>query len=149
MGELLPKIEDGAMAAGDGPIRILVADDSKLIRSGLCALLQSHAGWIICGEAADGNDAVKKAIELKPDVILIDLSMPDLNGFEAAKCIHDQIPDSQILVVTEHERRFLAQIPPQPGVRGYVVKSRLHLDLISAVEAASQHRDGSSFHPPR
>ena len=133
------RIDGTAMPTNDSLVRILVADDSELIRSGLCSVLQSRAGWIVCGEATDGKEAFEKAIQLNPDVILIDVSMPRLNGFEAAKRIHEQVPDSEILIVTEHDSRTLAALPSQPGVRGYVVKSRITLDLIHAVEAASKH----------
>lgn len=121
-------------------IRILVADDNEMMRSGLCSLLKSHPGWIICGEAVDGRDAVEKAIDLRPDVILVDVSMPHLNGFETARCIHERVPETEILIVTEHDSRSLAHLPPQEGVRGYVVKSRLDRDLLAAVEAASKHQ---------
>jgi DNA-binding NarL/FixJ family response regulator len=128
------------MTTKDSLVRILVADDNELIRSSLCSVLQSRAGWIVCGEATDGNEALEKATQLKPDVILIDVSMPHLNGFEAANCIHEQVPDSEILIVTEHDSRTLAALPPQPGVRGSVIKSRISFDLIHAVEAASKHQ---------
>lgn len=106
----------------------------------MCDLLESRTGWIVCGEAADGADALKQALELKPDVILVDISMPNLNGFDAAKCIHEQVPNSEILLVTGHDSGTLAALPLQPGVRGYVEKSRIDLDLIAAVEAASNHQ---------
>jgi DNA-binding NarL/FixJ family response regulator len=80
------------------------------------------------------------AVDLKPDVVLVDVSMPGLNGFEAAGCIHEQIPSAEILIVTEHDSRTLEHLPPQPGVRGHVVKSRLEHDLIPAVEAASKYQ---------
>jgi len=121
-------------------LRILVADDNETIRYGLCSVLQARPGWVVCGCAVNGSDAVQKAVELKPDVILVDLSMPGLNGFEAAECIHERVPDVEILVVTEHDSQTLEHLPPQPGVRGYVVKSRLEHDLVPAVEAASKHR---------
>lgn len=124
------------MATNNGSVRILVADDNDVMRSGICSLLQSHEGWMVCGEAANGKEAVDKAIALRPDVILLDVSMPRLSGFEAAKSIHERVPASKILVVTEYDARTLAQLPPQPGVRSYVMKSRLDCDLISAVEAA-------------
>lgn len=121
-------------------IRILVADDNELMRGGLCALLRSRPGWIVCGEAEDGQDAVEKAISLQPDVVLADISMPQLNGFEAARCIHEQVPHVEILIVTEHDSRMLAHMPVPTGVRGYLMKSQLDRDLIPAVEAASEHR---------
>lgn len=131
-----------AIVQGRGPnlLRILIADDNQFMRNGLSFLLKSRAGWVVCGEAIDGREAVEKAFQLKPDVILLDVSMPHLNGFEAARRIHEQLPDSEILVVTEHDPRVVASLAPQPGVRGYVVKSRIGLDLISAVDAASKHQ---------
>jgi two-component system, NarL family, response regulator NreC len=121
-------------------LRILVADDNEKIRNGLCSALEARSGWIVCGRAVDGMDAVQKAVDLKPDVVLVDVSMPGLNGFEAAGCIHEQTPNVEILIVTEHDSRTLEHLPPLPGVRGYVVKSRLEHDLIPAVEAASKHQ---------
>jgi len=134
------RIDGTAMATNDSLVRILVADDNELIRSGLCSVLQSRAEWIVCGEAIDGKEALEKAIQLRPDVILVDVAMPHLNGFEAARGIHEQLPDSEILVVTEHDSKTLAALPSQPGVRGYVMKSRISVDLIQAVEAASKHQ---------
>lgn len=125
-------------------LRILVADDNEKIRNGLCSVLEARAGWIVCGRAVDGLDAVQKALDLKPDVILVDASMPGMSGFAAAGCIHKQIPNAEILIVTEHDPHTLELLPPQPGVRAYVVKSRLERDLIPAVEAASEHKPRST-----
>lgn len=132
------------MDTNDSAIRILVADDNEMMRSGMCSLLKSRPGWIICGEAIDGRDAVEKAVDLRPDVILVDVSMPHLNGFETARCIHERVPEAEILIVTGHDSRSLSHLPPLEGVRGFVVKSRLDLDLLSAVEAASKHQPISS-----
>ena len=120
------------------PLRILVADDNEAIRNGLCTVLESRSGWVVCGVAVDGRDAVEKAIGLKPDMILVDVSMPHLNGFEVARCVHERMPDCGVLVVTEQDSGFMAHLSPQPGVSGYVAKSRITLDLLSAVEAASR-----------
>lgn len=128
------------MNTKDSDIRILIADDNAMMRSGLCSLLKSHPGWIICGEAIDGRDAVEKATDLRPDVILVDVSMPHLNGFETARCIHEKVPAAEILIVTEYDSHSLSHLPPQEGVRGYIVKSRLDRDLIASVEAASRHQ---------
>lgn len=125
-------------------LRILVADDNEKIRNGLCSALEARSGWIVCGCAVDGMDAIQKAIDLKPDIVLVDVSMPGLNGFEVAERIHRQRPDIEILIVTEHDSSTLEHLPPQPGVRGYVVKSQIVHDLIPAVEAASRHRTGSN-----
>ena len=121
-------------------LRILVADDNEMVRKGLCFVLNSRSGWGICGVALDGPDAVRKTLELKPDVVLLDISMPGLNGFEAAERIHEQVPDAEILIVTEHDSRTVGLLPQQPGIRGYVMKSRIERDLIPAVEAASKHQ---------
>lgn len=121
-------------------VRILVADDNEEIRNRLCSVLLSQEGWTVCGEATDGLDAVEKAFQLKPDVILIDVSMPSLNGFETAARIYDQTPGVEILIVTQHDSRIWDHIESQPGVRGYVAKSRIAHELIPAVEAASKHQ---------
>ena len=125
-------------------LRILVADDNDAVRNGLCSVLERRSGWLVCGRAVDGTDAVQQAIELRPDVILVDVSMPGLNGFEVAESIHEQIPDAEVLIVTEQDARILEKLPPQPGVRGYVVKSRIERDLVLAVEAASKHEPVST-----
>lgn len=127
-------------ARKDSAVRILVADDNEAVRNSLCSVLRSQEGWTVCGEARDGHDAVEQAFQLRPDVILVDVSMPCLNGFETAALIHEQIPDVEILIVTQHDPRTLAHIAPRPGVRGYVAKSRIAHDLIPAVEAASKHQ---------
>ena len=80
----------------------------------MCSVLEAHSGWVICGRAVDGTDAVQKAIELRRDVILVDVSMPGLNGFEVAESIHRQIPDTEILIVTEHDAGNLKHLPSQP-----------------------------------
>ena len=132
------------MNTKNSSVRILVADDSEVMRNGLRSLLQSRSDWVICGEATDGKEAVKKAVELQPDVILVDMSMPQLNGFEVARCIHERAPQSEILIVTEHDSRFFAHVEAPSGVRGYVLKSRLSHDLESAVDAASKHQSLSN-----
>jgi two-component system, NarL family, response regulator NreC len=133
------------MAIKPPRVRILVADDSATIRNSLCTVLQSQRGWTVCGEASDGQNAFDKAIELRPDVILVDLSMPCLNGFDVAARISEETPGAEILIVTEHDTRMLACLPAQPGVRGYVVKSRIERDLVPAVKAASEHRPLARF----
>ena len=129
------------MPANNVSVRILIADDSELMRTGMRSLMLSQSEWIVCGEATDGIDAVEKAIALKPDVVLVDISMPHLNGLEVARRIHAQVPECEILIVTEQDSRSLAHLPAQPGVRGYVMKSRITRDLIPAIEAASKHQE--------
>jgi DNA-binding NarL/FixJ family response regulator len=131
------------MATSGNPVRILVVDDNDLVRRGLCSLLCKRPGWSICGEATGGMDAIEKSAQLKPDVILLDLSMPDMKGFEAAKRIHDRVPGSAIVIVTELDAGILSYVEPRPGVRAYVSKSRLSFDLLPAVEAAIAPRSVS------
>lgn len=127
-------------------LRILVADDNQLMRDGLCAILQEHADWEICGEAADGTQAIQMTLELKPDVLVLDVSMPGLNGFEVAKRIHELselswTPD--ILIVTEHDAATFEHIQPQSGVRAFIGKSRISSDLVPAIEAVAANRHAS------
>jgi DNA-binding NarL/FixJ family response regulator len=111
-----------------------------LIRSATRSLLERRADWLVCGEATDGNDAVQKACELKPDVVLVDISMPYFYGLDVARIIRERLPRSEILIVTEHDSRFFVPMEPQPAVRGYILKSRLSFDLEPAVDAASKHQ---------
>ena len=127
-------------ASTGAALKILIADDNELIRNGIRLILESCPNWLVCGEAHNGPDAVEKAVELQPDVILIDISMPQMNGFEAAKRIHERVPGAQILMVSEHDSHSLAQAGTQPGVSGYVQKSRLGIDLISTIESLTNQR---------
>jgi DNA-binding NarL/FixJ family response regulator len=121
-------------------VRILIADDSPTVRAGLKLLLQYHENWTVCGEAEDGEDAVKKAAELKPDVILLDISMPAMDGLSAAELIRREAPETEILIVTHFESLDLARYAAQTGVRAYITKSRIGTDLEKAIEAASRRQ---------
>jgi DNA-binding NarL/FixJ family response regulator len=127
-------------------LRILVADDHDLMRRGIKALLQSHAGWEVCGEAHTGREAVTKAEELKPDIVILDISMPDLNGVDAAKRIRKGSPDTEVLILSVHYSDQLIRDILEAGVRGYIVKSDSDRDLIIAVETLANHKP---FFTPR
>jgi two-component system response regulator NreC len=116
-------------------LRILIADDQPLVRVGLRMLVEQHDGWIVCGEAADGLEALEKATNLKPDVILLDISMPKLDGLSALPTIRKQIPDSDIVILTLHESLDMARIAAEAGAQAYVTKSRLSTELVPAIEA--------------
>jgi DNA-binding NarL/FixJ family response regulator len=131
------------MPASEGALRVLVADDSELVRGSLCSLLRKHGGWVVCGEAATGLQAIEKSAELRPDVVLLDLSLPDLNGFEAAKRIHEGSPRSGIVIVTEIDSQTLSYVTARPGVCSCVSKARLSRDLLPAIEAAAIARFNS------
>jgi len=121
-------------------LKILLADDHEIVRHGLRALLQDHEGWEISGEAVDGRDAVDKAALLKPDLVILDIGMPCLNGLDAAREILRQDPQTTILVLTVHESEQLIRELLNVGAKGFLLKSDAARDLIAAVEALQEHR---------
>ena len=121
-------------------LRILIADDYEVIRFGVRSLLASHEGWELCGEAANGIEAVQMAAELKPDVAVLDIGMPHMNGLEAARQILQDRPQTLILVLTMDESEQTVRGALQAGVRGIVLKSDAARDLILAVEAVQNNR---------
>jgi DNA-binding NarL/FixJ family response regulator len=127
-------------------LRILIADDHDLMRRGVKTLLQGHAGWEICGEAHTGREAVTKAEELKPDIVILDIGMPDLNGVEAARRIRKASPSTEVLILSVHYSDQLIREILEAGVRGYIVKSDSDRDLIIAVETLASHKP---FFTPR
>jgi DNA-binding NarL/FixJ family response regulator len=120
--------------------RILLADDHPIFRLGLRSLLGSHERWEVCGEAADGRDAVEKCRQLKPDLLILDICMPKLNGVDAARRILRDNPDQRILVLTDVDSEQVIRDCLEAGVRGWVFKSDGTHDLTTAVEALQQHR---------
>ena len=130
------------------PVRILVADDHEVVRRGVRSLLNSRTDWEVCGEAADGKEAVEKAKELKPDVIVMDISMPRLNGLEATRVIRKEVPQSEILIFSQHAAAEMRPVALQAGAKEYIAKSAISNDLLTAVESLSQRVvvSGSSQH---
>lgn len=122
------------------PLRILIADDHSVVRAGLRALLESHAGWEVCGEASDGREAVEKASKLKPDVAVLDIGMPLLNGVGATRRIRAVSPNTEILILTMHESDDLVRQVVQAGAHSYILKDEADQVLLAAVEALSQHK---------
>lgn len=121
-------------------IRILLVDDHPIVRQGLRTLLEGRTGWEVVGEASDGAEAVEKAKNLKPDVMVLDVTMPRMNGLEACRLLRMQAPQLEILFVTQHDSPQMMREALDAGARGYVVKSNAARDLLQAVEAVSQHR---------
>ena len=121
-------------------IRILVVDDHPIVRQGLKTLLEGHSDWAVIGEASDGAEALEKAKNLNPDVMVLDVTMPRMNGLEACRLLRRQFPDLEILFVTQHDSPQMMREALEAGARGYVVKSNAARDLLAAVEAVSQHR---------
>ncbi len=124
-------------------LRILLADDHDIVRRGLRSLLEGQRRWEVCGEAVNGRDAVKKAAQCKPDVVVLDISMPELNGLEAARQILKQRPRTEVLILTVHDSEQVVREVLEAGARGYVLKSDAERDLVVAIEVLGRH--GSFF----
>jgi DNA-binding NarL/FixJ family response regulator len=123
-----------------GALRILVADDHDLMRRGIKTIVDGHKGWEICGEALTGSQAVAKALEMTPDIAILDISMPELNGIEAAKRILKASPKTEILVLSVHYSDQLVREVMEAGIHGYVVKSDSDRDLARALESLAVHK---------
>jgi|GraSoi_2013_40cm_1033754.scaffolds.fasta_scaffold54636_1 DNA-binding NarL/FixJ family response regulator len=121
-------------------LRILIADDHDLMRRGLKALVESHPGWQVCEEAHTGREAIEKAERSKPDVVILDISMPELNGVEAARSIRKASPNTEILILSVHYSDQLIREILMAGVHGYIMKSDSDRDLIAALEKLANHR---------
>lgn len=121
-------------------MRVLIVDDHEFVRRGVRSLLLSQSNYDICGEAVDGQDALEKARELKPDVIVMDVSMPKLNGLEATRLIRSMLPDSEVLILSQHESSQMLKEAVKAGARGYVVKSSISKDLLTALADVGQHK---------
>jgi DNA-binding NarL/FixJ family response regulator len=127
-------------------LRILVVDDHEVVRRGLCMLLQGHEGWEICGEAADGREAVEKAKQLMPDVVILDVGMPNLNGLAATRQLMHLNSGFKIIVLTITDVNEVIREALDAGAKGFVLKSDAARDLVSAVEALQRNR---MFFTPR
>jgi DNA-binding NarL/FixJ family response regulator len=127
------------------PVRILIADDHEVVRQGIRTILAARPDWEICGEAVNGQEAVKLASELQPDAIIMDITMPVMSGLEAARQLTKNKSSAPILIFTMHESRSLADSVQETGARGFVFKSRAARDLIQALEILLQ--GGSYFGP--
>jgi DNA-binding NarL/FixJ family response regulator len=120
--------------------RILIADDHEVVRSGLRSILEAHEGWAVVAEACDGKEAIGKAAESKPDVAIIDYSLPLMNGIEVTRQIRARVPSAEILIFTMHDSNVLVGELLEAGARAYLLKSDAKRYLIAAVEALSDHR---------
>jgi|SRR5450432_906464 len=140
MAEDQPQTSSAAPRTGAKSLRILVVDDHDIIRRGLRQLLTARQGWEVCGESKTGREAVAMAQQLKPDMVVMDISMPDLNGLEAARRIHKELPKTGILILTMHFSDQLVREVVDSGARGYILKSDADKELVSAVEAISNRR---------
>jgi len=130
----------GAMEETLPALRILVADDHEIVRRGVCTLLKAHPGWEVCAEVSDGREAVAKTKELKPEIVVLDLGMPRLNGLEATRQIVRHNPNQRVLVLTITDSEQMIDEVLKAGARGFVLKSDAAKDVVAAVEALHQDR---------
>jgi DNA-binding NarL/FixJ family response regulator len=127
-------------------LRILIADDHALIRRGARTILQARRGWKIVGEATNGRETLEKTLKLKPDVVVVDISMPELDGVEVTRQIRKSLPDVKVLVLTMHESDQMIRRALDAGANGYLLKSDLIDDLPEAVRTVSENK---SFLTPK
>src|ERR1700722_19734291 len=117
------------------PVRLLIADDHEIVRRGLRTVLEARPGWEVVAEAGDGREALQRVVEFTPDVTILDISMPSMNGLEAARQIRKRVPESKILILSVHDSDPLIQKVLECGARGYLLKSDAARDLVTAVDA--------------
>jgi DNA-binding NarL/FixJ family response regulator len=122
-------------------LKILVADDHDIVRTGMKALMEDQPGWQVVAEAGTGRQAVDKAKAAAPDVCVLDVTMPELNGLEAARQIKKLLPNVEILILTVHESEQIASEVLKVGARGYILKSDAGRELVAAVKAVAAHKN--------
>jgi DNA-binding NarL/FixJ family response regulator len=127
------------------PIKILIADDHTIVRQGLARLLEDHAEFKVIGEAVNGNMAIEKSLSLKPDVVIMDIAMPLLNGIEAARRIRRQLPQSKIIILSMYAQEHYIHELLEAGISGYLLKESSGRDIINAIQAAMK---GETFLSP-
>lgn len=120
--------------------RILIADDHDVVRSGVRAILETQEGWTVVGEAADGKEAIDQALATRPDVVVLDYSLPVLNGIEATRQIRARVPGAEVLIFTMHDTATLVREVLEAGARGFLLKSDARRFLIAAVESLAAHK---------
>lgn len=123
---------------GQSSVRILIADDSQIVRQGIRAILQSAASYEICGEAADGTEAIQMAISLRPDIILLDVSMPGQDGLNAARHVRQKLPNAKIIIMSQHDPALLLPRAIEAGAQTCVDKNNLDPDLLVAIQNISR-----------
>jgi DNA-binding NarL/FixJ family response regulator len=115
-------------------IRILIADDNQFVRQGVAAVLSGSKAVEVCGEAPNSEQTLLKAVELKPDLVLLDVSMPDRNGLETARLLQERAPQSKILILSQHDPDSLREASVEAGAVGCLDKARIVTELLPAIE---------------
>jgi DNA-binding NarL/FixJ family response regulator len=121
-------------------LRILLADDHEMVRHGLRAVIEEQHGWEVCGEARTGREAVARALELRPDVVVMDFTMPELNGMDATREIRAMLPRTQVLILTMHESEELVPEVLAAGALGYMLKSDAGGALVNAIQSLADQK---------
>ncbi|MEN3370011.1 MAG: hypothetical protein V7609_2154 [Verrucomicrobiota bacterium] len=122
------------------PVRILIADDHDVVCEGTRVLIERQSGWEVCGVATTGREAISQALELEPDIVIMDMTMPELNGLDAAVQIKRRLPRTEILMFTAHESDDLVREAFMAGAKSCIFKSEAHHFLVEAVESLSRHK---------
>ena len=121
-------------------LRILIADDHEVMRDGTRALIERQPGWEVCGIAGTGREAVAQAIRLQPNIVIMDMSMPDLNGLDAAVQIKRRLPRTEVIMFTAHESDELIREVFEAGVKSFIFKSEAYHFLVDAIQSLSEHK---------
>jgi DNA-binding NarL/FixJ family response regulator len=127
--------------------KILIADDNEWVRRGVTNILAPVAHCAVCGEARDGAEAIQKAADIRPDLILLDVSMPGLNGLDVARVLRDKVPAAKILMMSQHDPVILLPRAIDAGAQGCVDKSRLSTELLPAIASIMETVDNHSRPP--
>ncbi len=122
------------------PLRILIADDHEIVREGTRAVIERQPGWEVCGVAATGREAVEQALALKPDIVVMDMTMPELNGLDATVQIKRRLPQTEILIFSVHQTDELIRDVFEAGAKSFIFKSEAHHFLVEAIQSLSQHK---------
>jgi DNA-binding NarL/FixJ family response regulator len=128
------------MTTSSTPLRILIADDHDVMRQGTRAVIEREPGWEVCGTASTGREAVSKAAELEPDIVIMDMTMPELNGLDAALQIKRRLPHTEILIFTGHASEQLIREVFDAGVKSFINKAEAHTFLVDAIKSLSRHK---------
>jgi DNA-binding NarL/FixJ family response regulator len=137
---LTSKGHDGGPSSGCPMVRILIADDHEVVRSGLRRLIEAHADWEVVAEAKHGNEAIRQAFAMNPDVVVLDYAMPLINGIEATRQIRARLPNTEVLIYTVHDDEMLICDLLRAGARGYVLKSDAGSQVLAAIDSLAQRK---------
>lgn len=121
-------------------LQVLIADDHSIVRRGLRALVESQPDWEVCAEATNGREAVEKALAMRPQVVVLDFGMPEMDGLTATRKILDALPDTEVLILTQHDADAVIREVLRAGARGYILKTDAGEELVQAITALKHHK---------